>query len=232
MKPGEGPGTVPAGGRADGTGRGAEQDSRSRIVAAAMRQFGEYGLQGARTQAIADEAGVNKAMIYYHFDSKEHLYEEVISGPFRMIAGEVLPVLARSDLPPRERLARVVEGYQRFLLLNPYVRNVMLQELAAGGRHLGGLVARVRKDVPGFDMSLLLDALEQMMADGHLHRSDPRQTLIHLLALTVFPFMARPLIELLWGLPEGGFERLLAERPAAILALLEHGMLTLPGEVA
>jgi len=216
--------------RPDGHGAGqrlvgGEEDSRSRIMGAAVRHFAEHGYQGARTQAIADEAGVNKAMIYYHFRSKEHLYEEVLSGPFRMVAGRILPLLAREDLPARERLMGVVEGYQGFLSENPHVRDMVLQELASGGRNLPALLEHVRRSVPGFDVSHAFDAVDRMIERGELRPDDPRQTVLSLLALTIFPFMARPMLELLWGLPEGGFAGFLAERPAAIARLLEHGLL-------
>lgn len=223
-----GTGTGPA--LPDGTGAGKKlsgggDDSRSRILAAAVRHFAERGYQGARTQGIADEAGVNKAMIYYHFRGKEHLYEEALSGPFRMVAGQILPLLAREDLPARERLMGVVEGYQRFLSENPHVRDMVLRELAGGGRHLPALLEHVRLSVPGFDVTHAFDAVDRMIERGELRSGDPRQMVLSLLALTIFPFMARPMLELLWGLPEGGFAGFLAERPAAISRLLEHGLL-------
>ena len=49
-------------------------ETRSRILDAALREFSAHGLAGARTEQIAAAAGVNKALIYYYFESKEKLY--------------------------------------------------------------------------------------------------------------------------------------------------------------
>src|SRR5580658_5120847 len=72
--------------------------SRSKILAAAERAFARHGLAGARTDGIAAEAGVNKALLYYYFKSKESLYEAVIErhlSDFNLAALEIL--LARGS---------------------------------------------------------------------------------------------------------------------------------------
>jgi TetR/AcrR family transcriptional regulator len=57
---------------------GIEADARGRILDAAERAFADHGMAGARVANIASEAGVNKAMLYYYFGSKEELYEAVL----------------------------------------------------------------------------------------------------------------------------------------------------------
>src|SRR5260370_12505031 len=92
-------------------GRKASQsaETRAAILAAAERQFAKAGLPGSRTDEIAAEAGVNKALLYYYFKSKEHLYEAVIKDHFREFNRQALEVLNRprpapSALPPSARL--------------------------------------------------------------------------------------------------------------------------------
>ena len=53
-------------------------DSRSRILAAAAAEFSARGFAGAGIDRIARRAGLNKAMIYYHFSSKQALYREIL----------------------------------------------------------------------------------------------------------------------------------------------------------
>src|SRR5260370_40150134 len=88
-------------------GRKASQsaETRAAILAAAERHFAKAGLAGARTEEIAAEAGVNKALLYYYFESKEHLYEAVIEDHFREFNRQALEALkgpgpARSVLIP------------------------------------------------------------------------------------------------------------------------------------
>src|SRR5580704_1607504 len=68
-------------------------ESRSKILAAAERVFARDGLAGARTDAIATEAGVNKALLFYYFKDKEKLYEAVIEGHLREFNDQALAVL-------------------------------------------------------------------------------------------------------------------------------------------
>jgi len=60
--------------------------TRQKIIAAALEEFATRGKQGARIDRIAKNAGVNKAMIYYHFDSKDSLYLEVVTSFFRSVS--------------------------------------------------------------------------------------------------------------------------------------------------
>ena len=60
-------------------------ETRARILESALREFSSLGMAGARMDQIAAAAGVNKALLYYHFDSKENLY----AAALEMIAGRV-----------------------------------------------------------------------------------------------------------------------------------------------
>ena len=66
-----------------------KDSSRDRIINAALDEFGQFGLAGARVDRIAKKAGLNKAMIYYHFNSKENLYREMIKSFFTNITLEI-----------------------------------------------------------------------------------------------------------------------------------------------
>ena len=57
-----------------------ERDTRQQILDTAKKEFAQHGLEGARVDIIAAHAKINKAMIYYHFQSKENLYQAVIDS--------------------------------------------------------------------------------------------------------------------------------------------------------
>ncbi len=82
--------------------QGAER--RAAIMAAAERQFAKAGLAGSRTDEIAAEAGVNKALLYYYFKSKEHLYEAVIEDHFHEFNRQAIEV-ANTSLRAAKRSA-------------------------------------------------------------------------------------------------------------------------------
>ena len=112
-----------------------------RILKAAASVFSESGFSGARVDEIAQRAGVNKAMIYYHIGDKEKLYAEVISNIIgntaEMIAGKIRDI---SD--PEEKLRVYVRTFARNIDDNPQVAPVMMREVASGGKHLPEVVAR------------------------------------------------------------------------------------------
>src|SRR6266852_9000222 len=83
--------------------RGKPEESRSAILRAAVQEFAEHGIAGARTDAIARAAHVNKALLYYYFKDKETLYGAVLDHVFSGLRARVLPVL-ESELPPRQKI--------------------------------------------------------------------------------------------------------------------------------
>src|SRR5271155_4017520 len=94
--------------------RGQPEESRAAILKAAVGEFAEHGIAGARTDAIAREARVNKALLYYYFEDKEKLYGAVLDEAFSGMKAEVFQVLD-SDLPPREKIMAYVGAYFDFI---------------------------------------------------------------------------------------------------------------------
>jgi AcrR family transcriptional regulator len=74
------------------------EDTRQRLIEAALRIFGEYGFEGASTRALADAAGANLAAIPYHFGSKEGLYRAAAEFIVENTSKEVLPTVQKIDL--------------------------------------------------------------------------------------------------------------------------------------
>src|SRR6266853_584204 len=96
--------------------RGQPAASRAAILRAAEEEFTEHGIAGARTEAIAREARVNKALLYYYFKDKETLYGAVLDNAFSGLKSTVFQVLD-SDLPPREKIMAYTGAYFRFIIL-------------------------------------------------------------------------------------------------------------------
>src|ERR1700736_2293999 len=97
--------------------RGQPEESRGAILHAAAHEFAEHGIAGARTDAIAREAKVNKALLYYYFKDKETLYGAVLDHAFSGLKATVFRVLD-GDLPPREKMMTYVGTYFDFIASN------------------------------------------------------------------------------------------------------------------
>src|SRR5687768_3523346 len=129
--------------RAAGKRRTSEDDqgSRQRLFAAAAQEFAARGFAGANVDRIAREARVNKAMIYYHFNSKAALYQEILGEMFHAV-GERIRAVAGSDATPEEKLAQFVEAIAAAAEARPHFPPIWFREIAEEGTHLGAATLR------------------------------------------------------------------------------------------
>src|SRR5271165_3697185 len=108
--------------------RGQPEESRAAILQAAATEFAEHGIAGARTDAIARAAKVNKALLYYYFQDKETLYGAVLDHAFTGMRASVFRVLD-SDLPPREKILAYVGAYFDFIASSQIYPKLMQREM-------------------------------------------------------------------------------------------------------
>lgn len=195
------------------TDRSAE--TRSRILEAALREFSALGLAGARMDQIASAAGVNKALLYYHFDSKENLYlaaVEMISGKIR---DRSMAVFLREASPGERLLRAALDHFDRILAQGEF-QSLMQQEMMR--MHQGGsdalpvLVKRVFAPLQSMYQSMMREGI----ASGELIDVDWLQ--IHLAALgaNVFYFLAAPVWRLLMPFEPFAPDALKARRRAVV----------------
>ena len=119
--------------------------SKEKILEAAMAEFSKNGLQGARVDKIAVEAGVNKAMIYYHFSSKAKLYNEVV----RNFVASRIPMLARdisNEVRLEDAVRQALDFHAEMFQNNPDVVRIFLRELATPGSEIIATIASVIKE--------------------------------------------------------------------------------------
>jgi len=110
--------------------RGRPEQSRAAILQAAVREFACEGIAGARTDAIARSAKVNKALLYYYFKDKEDLYGAVLDQVFGGLVACVGGVLSR-DLPPREKILAYAGAHFDYVA-SEVARGVQLAQLDTG----------------------------------------------------------------------------------------------------
>jgi TetR/AcrR family transcriptional regulator len=110
-------------------------DSHERIFAAALAEFAARGIAGARVDRIAASAGLNKAMIYYHFGSKDRLYRAVIQHAVGRLASS-LEAVAASDCDPAAKLDLYIETFVTLGLAEPHFAPLVLREIAEGASRI------------------------------------------------------------------------------------------------
>ena len=109
--------------------------SPDRILAAAALEFAERGFAGARVDRIARRARVNKAMLYYHFRSKQRLYRTLLRRTFTLAAAH-MQAIAAGPGSPAEKVDRVIAGVAQLVREQAFFPAIMLREVAEGGAHL------------------------------------------------------------------------------------------------
>jgi TetR/AcrR family transcriptional regulator len=103
---------------------------KEKILETALVEFADKGYEGARVDRIAIEAGVNKALIYYHFKSKEELYVSTINYLFKKSAPTKLEI--PSSLTVKEKMLILIRHFTTFIHNNPIFVKIMDQAVNTG----------------------------------------------------------------------------------------------------
>jgi AcrR family transcriptional regulator len=198
------------------------KETRAAILAAAEQVFAKAGLEGARTDAIAAQAGVNKALLYYYFKSKGGLYEAVVEDHFRDFNRQALEVLSASG-DARAILLRYVSLYFDFISARQRYAALYQQLMTSRGKPLERLVRRYF--VPR--STAFKKLLERGIREGQFRHVDARHTALSVVGLIVFYFSAAPVLRLL-GHSDAYTTANLTRRKREVLDFIRHGLFVDP----
>jgi TetR/AcrR family transcriptional regulator len=163
-------------------------DTRKAILAAAANAFAAAGFAGAAVDEIAAKARVNKAMIYYHFKSKEGLYVEVLREVFRGL-GAITADIVGSNRAPGEKVEAFIDALNEMAGTHPYMPPIMMREMAEGAKHLDaetlGYMTRLLRN-----LAAILDEGARL---GVFVPADPTVTYFTLVAPVVFFRATQPI---------------------------------------
>ena len=109
-------------------------DTPAKILAAADDLFGELGFDSTSTRLIAERSGVNKALIHYHFQSKQDLFHEVLDRYYDRL-GRTMRSALEAEGSLHERLHRLIDTYVDFLHQNQRFSRMVQREISQG-RHV------------------------------------------------------------------------------------------------
>jgi TetR/AcrR family transcriptional regulator len=206
--------------------RGKPEQTRAAILKAAVREFAREGVAGARTDAIARSAGVNKALLYYYFKDKEALYQAVLDEVFSGVRAAILNALAQ-DLPPRERLRAYASAHFDYIASNPLYPRIVHAEFLRAGRDPSRL-QRVAKQYfqPIFvNIAALLSEGEK---SGDFRPVDPVHFIPSMVSVIVFYFITAPIMKVMTGADPMSPDTL-AHRRSAVLDFISTALF-IPGK--
>ena len=176
--------------------RGHPEESRAAILQAAVAEFAEHGIAGARTDAIARAAHVNKALLYYYFKDKDALYEAVLDHVFSGLRARVMPVL-ESKLRPRQKMLEYLGAYFDYIAANPRFPRVVQGEWMRSGAKGNARMQRVAKKYFRPIFERLAGVLREGIEAGEFRAVNAMDFVPSVVGVIIFYFSAAPLMKTL-----------------------------------
>ncbi len=198
----------------------ADAATRDRILAAAHRVFLRHGTAKARTQEIADEAGVNKALVHYYFGTKDALADAVFAAAAGQLMPRIFAILADPELSIEAKVRAVVREQVDFHVARPYLAVYVVTEAHTQPERVKAILRTAGQPPIG----ALRKQLAAAAAAGEIRRISAEQFVVNLIGLLVFPFVVRPVLETLLGLDAERFPAFIEARKRELPAFFLAGL--------
>ena len=171
-----------------------DKQTEEKIFEAATEVFVLKGMEGARMQDIADHAGINKALLHYYFRSKDHLFDAVFQNLARKIFEKFAPVF-EEKLSLEEKIRFFYREHISFLQENPLIPAFILNEVNRNP-------VRVKKLLGNIEFHKLWSNIYNQHKDElknyDINERVLPQVMISIASLSVFPFAARGILEVIF----------------------------------
>jgi TetR/AcrR family transcriptional regulator len=165
------------------------QGTEERIFEAAKNVFVKKGLNNSRMQEIAQEAGMNKALLHYYYRSKEKLFEAVFNSIMKRVIPPIAEMLEKK-IPLFEKIEFIVDRYINSLISNPQIPVFFIQEIQRNPQRIVEIIKKY-----GLRPEVFFQQIEDEIKAGNIIDIKPQQLIVNLLSMCVFPFAARPVVQ-------------------------------------
>lgn len=183
-------------------------NTEQRILEAARKVFTTKGMTGARMQDIADEAGINKALLHYYFRDKEKLFETIFLGEAQRFFPKVNSIFI-SDAPLFEKIENFVNEYIDEMQEHPYLPWFVMNEI---NRDPDQFLHRLWGEDKKFQPEKFLEQIEKEISEGRIKPIHPAHLFLNLISMTIFPFVAKPMITRNMQMGDEMFNMLMEQR--------------------
>ena len=186
--------------------------TEERIKAAARKVFHQKGFAGTRTRDIAEEAGINHAMLNYYFRSKEKLFEMVMMETMAQFFKGVNLMLNDENTSLDEKIDLIVSNYVDLLLKEPELPTFILNEVRPNPQ------AFVEQNPikEALTHSVLTRQYAEAVARGEITEPNLMQGILNVIGLVIFPFIAKPILTSIINIPEEQYKSLMLQRKTLI----------------
>lgn len=186
---------------------GKDTSAEEKIKDAARKVFTRKGYAATRTRDIAEEAGINLALLNYYFRSKEKLFNQVMMEKIEQFFGLLFPIMNDTSTKLEVKIERIVSSYIDMLSENPDLPLFVLSEMRLHSEQFGKILQAGKINT---EMSFIQQLKEKNPA------IDPLHFFMNILGMTVFPFVAKPAFSLIGFTDKNKLEVIMKERKKLI----------------
>jgi AcrR family transcriptional regulator len=188
-----------------------DENTEVQILDAAKNVFQSKGMDGARMQEIADKAGINKAMLHYYYRNKQLLFEAVFNNAFSLLAPQLNTIL-NDDSSIEKKIRNFTSNYISFMDEHPYLPAFVIQELNRNPE----FILKMKNNLGFPNIEKFKIQVNQEVKDGILKPISAEQLFMNVMALNVFPFVAKPLLMAFTNTDDEAYNGLIEKRKTEV----------------
>jgi len=165
-----------------------KKNTSDKILESAFLEFEEKGYNGTRMQAIADKAGINKALLHYYYKSKDALFQIIIKRAISLFLPNIVTAF-EDHIDFFTGLERFITSYIDFLIKHPRIPGFITQEINNNPDRVLSLF-----QFSGLDIEPVKQKIKAAVESGLIEDIEPEQLIVNVISLSVFPFIGKPII--------------------------------------
>ncbi|MGB9696185.1 MAG: TetR/AcrR family transcriptional regulator [Ignavibacteria bacterium] len=195
------------------------KSTEEKILESARRIFQKKGMYGTRMQEIADDAGINKALLHYYFRSKRKLFEVVFQDSAKKMFQQVFNTLD-SKLPLSKKIEKFVHSYIDIISKYSYLPAFIIHEVNQNSPKVKKVLGNLKEN-PAL---IFIDEIKKHQKKGEIAKIDPLQILVNIISLCVFPIAVKPVIQMMYDLDEKLFWQFIEERKSYVVEVILNSL--------
>ena len=194
------------------------QNTEIKILEAARLIFHQKGFNGARMQEIADIAGINKALLHYYFRNKESLFDKVFNESFSQITSKMSEIFL-SEMTLMSKIEIFINFYINFISRHSFIIHFIINALHEKPERIKDLITK-----QNIHPEVLLEQFRKQLKEEMNLEIDPMHIYINIIGLAVFPVLAKPLIQSIFGLSEDKMDLFFEERKKIVPIFIANAL--------
>jgi TetR/AcrR family transcriptional regulator len=188
-----------------------ELATEERILNAAMKVFTQKGYAAARTEDIAREAGINRALLHYYYRDKQTMFNLIFESRFKEFFRGLFIIFDSSNISLFDKIKRMVEHEINTLTKHPDLARFIITEIAQNPERLLEHGQKV-----GINPRLLIESFEKLINDevnkGMINPISGKHLIINIMSLCIYPFVAKSVIQTMMQVDETEFNAMMEQR--------------------